>query len=141
MVVWEFGAKDHIKIEGGRMKRSPFKGFFLQLFANIPNFILILISLVCFGIYALNGNEGFKLAFSAIHAFIVFIESMYTGIIISIVPVTDSATVAIVDNSYLIRTVIYAIAPILSVLAAHLGYAFGERDFKITSIFTGKQSK
>ena len=141
VVVWEFGAKDRIKVDSGRIKRSPLKGAGLQLCANIPNFVLIVIALVCFAIYSINSSEGCKLAFSLIHSFLVFIESMYTGMVITVFPVASDAAVATVDITFCWRTIMYAIMPLVSVLIAQLGYTLGENNFKVLSLFSEKKQK
>ena len=141
VVVWEFGAKDRIKVDSGRVKRSPIKGGLLQLCANIPNFVLVAIALVSFAVYSFNSNEGCKLVFSLIHSFIVFIESMYTGMIIAVFPVVSDATVATIDIAFCWRTIMYALMPITSVLVAQLGYTLGEHNFKFSSLLSGKKQK
>ena len=39
-VGWEIGAKDKIRIDGGRMTEFPAKGFLIALGANLPNLLL-----------------------------------------------------------------------------------------------------
>ncbi len=51
--VWEHGAKDRIKIDGGRMKRNVFTGMILSLVANSVNIILAIF--VNVGFYNLDG--------------------------------------------------------------------------------------
>ena len=48
VVAWELGAKDKIRIDGGRMKRDIFKGAKINLVANIPNLIVATLALVGF---------------------------------------------------------------------------------------------
>lgn len=40
---WEIGAKDKLRIDSGRMKKSPLKGLLLAIGANVPNFICALL--------------------------------------------------------------------------------------------------
>lgn len=40
---WELGAKDKQKIDGGRMRPFPAKGFLISLVANVPNLLLALL--------------------------------------------------------------------------------------------------
>ncbi len=47
---WEYGAKDKIKIDSGKLTYSSSKGALLSVYANIPNFMLALIALLCIGI-------------------------------------------------------------------------------------------
>lgn len=86
---WDNGAKDKIKIDGGRMKPDAFKGAKTALIANIPNLIFAVLSLV--GYLCIN-----KSALSAAGTYVspkwavnlhgiaqiigIFLNSMYTGI-------------------------------------------------------------
>ena len=45
-VIWQKGAEDRIRIDGGRQKYMPLKGLYISLIANIPNFIIAAIILV-----------------------------------------------------------------------------------------------
>ena len=39
-VVWEIGAKDKIRIEGGKAEPCKYKGLVMGLWANVPNLVL-----------------------------------------------------------------------------------------------------
>ncbi len=43
---WELGAKDKVRIEGGRMKASPWKGVLISLLANVFNLLLAALALI-----------------------------------------------------------------------------------------------
>ena len=45
-VLWQKGAEDSIRIDGGRQKYMPLKGLYISLIANIPNFIIAILILV-----------------------------------------------------------------------------------------------
>ena len=45
-VAWEYGAKDKIRVDGGRQSPLALKGLFMSLIANTPNFILGIISVL-----------------------------------------------------------------------------------------------
>ena len=141
MVTWELGAKDRIRIDSGRMERQPMKGFLLELLANVPNLVIAVIALIVGGAYILGAPEGFNVAFGLIHSFIVFIESMYTGVASIIFQISDDMSDAAVSAAYMWRTVVFALMTVFSMLAAHLGYLLGERNFKISSVFSGKKNK
>ncbi len=86
---WDNGAKDKIKIDGGRMKLDAFKGAKTALIANIPNIILAVLSLIgylCINKSALNAAGSYispKWAVN-LHGIAqiigIFLNSMYTGI-------------------------------------------------------------
>ncbi len=78
---WDIGAKDKIRIDGGRMKLNPFKGAGTALLASIPNLFLGILALlgyllaspsvfgqVCANIYAIAHILG------------TFLNCMYMGI-------------------------------------------------------------
>ncbi len=44
VLMWETGASDKIRIDGGRMKKDVFKGFKVTLLANIPNYVFAVAS-------------------------------------------------------------------------------------------------
>ncbi len=45
-VIWEKGGQDRIKIDGGRAAKNKWKGLYISLCANIPNFILAILVLI-----------------------------------------------------------------------------------------------
>ncbi len=45
---WDIGARDKIKIDGGRMKKIKLKGLYLALLSNSVIILLSLIALICF---------------------------------------------------------------------------------------------
>ena len=50
-VAWEIGAKDKIRIDGKRMEKDEKKGILLGVYANIPNFIIVGISIVLIAVH------------------------------------------------------------------------------------------
>ena len=61
---WEFGAKDRIRIDAGRMEYNKNKGLYLGIFAGVPNFVFSVLSIVGKGLYMLSGVEFFNVFFS-----------------------------------------------------------------------------
>ncbi len=140
-VCWEYGAKDKIRVEGGKAERTPLKGGVMGFFANLPNFILTGVAAVCLLIAMNGGGEGFKAVFSILNLIFGLLESIYTGIVTGIVPIVDStASVAIQDAAFLYRTLLYMVLPIASIAVCQLGYTLGEREIRIFSS-KGKNTK
>lgn len=54
VLAWETGSKDKIRIDAGRQKRDVFKGLKVDLMAQIPNFLLAVLSLI--GYIFINKN-------------------------------------------------------------------------------------
>ena len=126
---WGNGAKDKIRIDGGRMKRDSFKGAKCALVANIPNLILATLSLIGFlfidkSALSAQGNymhPEWAINLHGIAQIIgIFLNSMYTGI----------ADIINVDTQpfYLF------IVCIPSIIVCGLGYYFG--TFEKYGVFT-----
>ncbi len=89
---YELGQKDGIRIEGGRMRPIPWKGFMISLIANIPNLLLGLLELI--GKIAIKGPSLFMDVsmqevvspdwavglFNACHTLARFGQGMYIGV-------------------------------------------------------------
>ena len=133
---WDNGAKDKIRIDGGRMKRDRFKGAKVALIANIPNLILAILSLVgylCIDKVALNSAGNYvspkwAVNLHAISQIIgVFLNSMYTGI---------ADVIGLNARPYYLFIVC-----VPAILVCGLGYFFG--TYEKLGVFTSapKQSK
>ncbi len=89
VLMWETGASDKIRIDGGRMKRDVFKGLKITLLANIPNYVFAVASAVsyfCINKDVLDANGNFLSPEWALNVYAVaqmigvYINSMYVGI-------------------------------------------------------------
>ena len=121
---WEEGAKDKIKVDAGRQKKEPFKALFNSLIANILNIILGVVIIVS----DLLENTG-KIAIDIFNVSSVlarFIEAMYLGIISYLENVLIKGA---------IPTVMFLAIVIPALVASHLGYTLGHRNFRILSLF------
>ncbi len=76
-VCWEIGAKDKIRIDGGRLKKMDGKGAILSLLANVPNLILSLLM----GIGVLIGTAASESMSFICNAAARLLNGMYLGII------------------------------------------------------------
>ena len=84
MVMWETGANEKIRIDGGRAEYRPLKGLFISLFANIPNFLLFVLILIGYIFGSKTGpfkmEWGGNLYYVAKSAALIW-ESMYNGLV------------------------------------------------------------
>lgn len=55
-MTWDIGYEEKIKIDAGRLEYNRFKGLYMSLFANIPNFIIAILTLV--GFYGASAYKG-----------------------------------------------------------------------------------
>ncbi len=127
VVAWEFGAKDKIRIDAGRLDPDPHKGIKLGLLANTPNFIIIGIALVCFVIYMLGGPHGFKSVFAVLNMIFRIFVSMYLGVLQGIFSFISESE----DAYYLWQTVGFFVFPLVAALVTHLSYTMGLKEKKI----------
>lgn len=122
-VLWEKGGQDRIKIDGGRAVKSPLKGLYIALVANIPNFILAALVIVSDPFKATHiwaGNLNF------ISRIICLLwEGMYAGIVAFFAP--NNPLIHLVD-----------IFPAL--LICELAYYLGLNNKKILGFLSKKKS-
>ncbi|MBO5906786.1 MAG: hypothetical protein J6Q85_01350 [Clostridia bacterium] len=135
-VGWECGAKDKIRIDGGRLAPKRYKGALMSLIANIPNFILTLAAIICMALYMSSGDEGLYSAFALFNLFFRFIEAMYLGIIQAVF----SGFSYDANLQYLLESVGFFVAPILAIFATHLGYYLGSKNLRLLSLIQGKRT-
>ena len=77
---WEMGAKDKIRIDGGKLKDVKGKGAILGFVANLPNIILAVLAILSRGFYILTGAEVSNTAFLLINLVLRLFAAMYIGI-------------------------------------------------------------
>ena len=123
VLMWESGASDKIRIDGGRMKKDGFKGLKVTLLANIPNYFFAVISSVaylCIDKSILDASGNFTTPVWALNIYAIaqtvgfYINSMYAGI-------ADSLGVATAPLWLFVLTV-----PSLAVCG--LGYWLGTKE-------------
>ena len=131
---WEYGAKDKLKIDSGRLEYNRYKGFLLGLFANSFNIIFSAIDVILMGVFISSGVEQFKTVYAIIDVIIRFVEGIYIGVILSIVPSVN-------DTSYLLQSVCFTVAPFLAVGVTTVGYLFGAKNIRIFGVFSKKATK
>ena len=136
--VWEIGAKDKIRIEGGRMEPCKNKGLVMSIFANVPNFALGLLSVIFLSIFLATNNDGIYAAFLIFNTIMRFHASMYLGFITAIVP--SGISMGSIDYfEFLIEAIIFTVIPVISIAVTHLAYYLGSREKKLFSILTNKK--
>lgn len=133
-VAWEIGAKDKIRIDGNRIEKDEKKGILLGIYANIPNFIIVGISIALSALYIASGQEVFKTVFAVLNFLFRFFLSMYLGVIQGITSFISDENV-----SFLIQTVLFFAFSAISAVVTHFSYVLGLRDFRFFA--TSKSNK
>ena len=133
---WEFGAKDRIRIDSGRMIYNKYKGLYLGLFAGVPNFVLAIISIIGKGIYILTDVGFFDLLFSIPNVLLRFTSAMYMGTLKFIFEPLSTATP---DLFFFWQSIGFVVLTALGVLVVHFGYSMGHGCRHIADLFKGNQ--
>jgi len=116
---WDWGANDKIRIDGGRMKKMVGKGALLSVMANLINFLLAG-GCVISELIIKDGNGFISQLFRPI---LLLTNAIYIGVI--------KTACASSSSVILFESLGYLIAPLLSILATHIGYVFGLKNKKI----------
>lgn len=136
-VMWEIGAKDKIRIDGGKAEPCKCKGLVMGLFANVPNLILGLFTLIFLSIFLGTGNSIINSVFLIFNLITRFHASMYLGVITAAVP--NGLSAGSIDYvEMLIETVMFTVLPFISVAVTHLAYTLGTKEKKLFSFLTNK---
>ncbi len=124
---WEIGAKDKIRVDSGRIKSMPSKGFFIALGANIPNLILALLNLL--GIVI--NTEGSQSMSVVCNAILRLINGMYLGTVSLLEKTVASHGISI--GSWIFFAVI-----IPSLFVGWLAYYLGSKNVRILGFLKTK---
>lgn len=140
---WDFGAKDKIKIDSGKMTSSPYTGLKMALIANIPNFVIAFFAALFVGLYILTGTEAFNTVFVVFNLIIRFICSMFLGIIqgiFSFLKTSDTESKQFFVY-YFWQSVAYFVVPIFTIMVTHIGYVFGLKNKRIFGALCAKKKE
>ena len=123
--IWETGARDRIRVDGGRAAENKWQGLQIGLLANGPNILLavlvILLTVVgVLGQWQWAGNADVVLTVIA-----RFWQGMYNGVIIFVVPKGLSGVQTILS------TLIYAAIILPSLVVTAVGYRMGYMNRRI----------
>ena len=138
-VIWEIGAKDKIRVDGGRAEPCKSKGLVMSLFANVPNLVLGLLTIISLSIFMVGGNEVVYSVFLIVNLLMRWHASMFLGVIGVIAPLGESVGTDINYTAYLVQAILFTVLPLISVLVTHLGYTLGFKEKKLFSFLTNKK--
>lgn len=136
-VAWDWGAKDKIRIDGGRMEPDRFKASKMSFLANVPNFVLTFVCILTFAIFLIFENNGAFTFFAILNLILRLFMSMYLGVIQGIFYALSSN-----ENMYfLAQSIGFFFIPVLSILATQFGYTMGSKEKKIFGSCAPKNNK
>lgn len=116
---WDYGAKDKIRVDGGRAEPRPLKGLCMGLLANFINFLL---AIICVATYSFTENAFFAQCFDICNLILRFTAAMYIGLL------------QILFDSALWEAVGFIVLPLLAVGVTHLGYTLGSKEIKLLAL-------
>lgn len=125
---WDVGARDKIKIDGGRMKPFPSKGLVLALGGNIPNLILAILM----GLGVLIDTEGSQVMSLVCNAIARLINGSFLGIIKTL----ENLLIAGVETGGTMKHIWwwFIVMVIPSVLVCGFAYYMGSHDLRIIPV-------
>ena len=123
--MWELGAKDRIKADGGRLAYEPKTGLVCALGANIPNLILGLIIVIFTAIAIPTQMEWAGNVVAVVAPIARLWQGMYNGIIVYLVPLGLKGGAAIFS------TLIYIAITLPAFAVCFFAYLMGFKNKKI----------
>jgi hypothetical protein len=126
-VAWDWGAKDKIRIDGGRMEPDVFKGAKMAFFANVPNFILTFVCVLTFSIFLATDSLAAENVSRVFDLIIRLFMSMYLGVLQGIFNGLRGNE----NMFYFAQAIGYFVIPVLPILATQFGYTMGTKEKKI----------
>lgn len=126
-VVWDIGARDKIKIDGGRMRRFSQKGLLISFYANVPNLLLAILM----GLGILINTEWSGNMFFICNMIVRLIQGMYLGV----AKIVGTAIYLEEQNIAIESWWIYLITPLPAILTGWFSYYMGSYNKRISEIF------
>lgn len=133
---WEYGAKDRIRVEGGRLTPSKYHGLKLGLAANLTNFAFAFICTLALGIFLLSNVSAFYTVFGFAYVPMLFTMPMYNGVLVGLFQPLNVEPYHLYD---LCRCIGFLLLPLLSVGVVWFGYAMGMENRRILDLFKRKR--
>lgn len=126
---WEVGIKDKVRLDGGRIAYRPLRMLPASLVANAVNLVLAFLSVVgCLFVRDIANASPMWAAtlYKVPHDFLLFIHSMYGGIIESVLPNGQHP---------LLNAVLYLVSIAPALFFTSFGYYMGIHNRSIGSFF------
>ena len=134
---WEFGGKDRIRIDAGRMEYNKYKGLYLGLFAAVPNLFFSVLSILGKGLYMITGAGIFDVFFAIPNVLLRFTSAMYMGALKYLFNPIQAANA---DVMFLLQSVGFLILTVGGALIVHFGYYMGHGCYHIMDLFRAKRA-
>ena len=125
--VWTIGANDRISIDVGKLGKNDFRGVFISLIANIPNFIIATVYTVCW--FIAHGEASTATSVGGFMRILTMItEGMYYGIM-SALPLGAALTEKLFTCWWM-----YFVITLPTIIVSGVAYWLGTKNFKLTGM-------
>ena len=146
MSAWDWGAKDKIRVDAGRLKKNGARLLLMSLIANTPNILFALFAVICiiFGfIFSSLGAGVFFDLIGTTSAFVIRLtSSMFHGVTAVafgfLRSTADGADNSLFDLAQMLSFICFYV---LTVLVCHFGYTLGLNDKRIFGFIKTKPKK
>ena len=142
MSAWDWGAKDKIRIDAGKLQKNNMKLFIMSLIANAPNLVITLFSIVCLIFSVCNVRFFFYAAGTLSASLLRLMSSMFVGttgeIFAFLKNTADGADNSLFD---LVQMLSFFLLYFVTMLICHLGYSLGIREKRIFGFIKRKPKK
>ncbi len=136
---WLMGAKDRIRIDGGRLEAMPAKGFLITLIANLLNTVLGILAMIGYGLYDINdaiGSSAGNSMYSIAKAVARLLQGMYVGILNLLQPYFE---IKLAGGMTDIHPIWLLIIILPALVAGTAGYLMGSHNLRILGFFGIRQ--
>ncbi len=129
-VSWEIGGKDRLKLDAVHAEFKGSTGFLLATLAEIPNFLFDLLMLIGGILVRAGVTVGGSRTFGVGYAPETFLDSMYVGIIRSLLEATGLSQDAS-PSYYLVAALFFLASTLPAILVIGFGYYMGVNEKRI----------
>ena len=126
--IWEIGAKDKIRIDGGRLRPFPAKGAVIALGGNAPNLLLALLM----GVGALINTKGAQVMSLVCNAIARLLNGAYLGILKTLQNMLENA---LPPEAGIMQYIWwwFIVMTFPSLIVGWFAYFMGSHDYKISA--------
>ena len=129
---WEWGGKDKIRADGGKLDIDKMKALKMGLIGNTPNFLFTILAFISFLVCSFD-KTSFIGPIGAVCSMIMrFSAAMYQGIVKNSLDFLHGEGFG-AFTFYIYEAVAFLLFSLVSVLVIHLGYTLGVKEKRLFS--------
>lgn len=136
-VTWEYGAKDRIRVDAGRLEYDKLKGAKMSFFANCPGLILILVAFIFGVLFLISDVNGFGVVQAIFELISRFLFMPYIGIVAFVLSLFNIPTAYYT----LFQEISFIVMSLISIGVTHFAYTMGFKEKKLFSSSAGNKTK